>query len=161
MAFGSFKTLINVGMNTVNDYKVPVTRQIEKTKDYEIRVYEKTKYIIIKYKTIDKGANKNKNTENSKSKDKKEPNDQIMNNVWKIMKYTQGDNKSNLNMKFYMPVFVHIDTLTEINEQGEKEIEVKIMVALPPEYQNENEPPVPNEQDISFEIIDEFKCYVK
>jgi hypothetical protein len=163
MAFGGFKTLINVGMNTVNDYKVPVTRTIEKTKDYEIRVYEKTKYVLIRYKTIDKGTNKNKKS------DKKEPNDQIMNNVWKIMKYTQGDNKSSLNMKFYMPVFVHIDTLTEINEQGEKEIMVKIMVALPPEYQLDKndpekepqEPPAPNDQDIIFEIIDEFKCYVK
>ena len=168
MAFGGFKTLINVGMNTVNDYKVPVTRTIEKTKEYEIRVYEKTKYVLIKYKTIDKGTNKNKKSEN-KSKEKKEPNDQIMNNVWKIMKYTQGDNKSNLNMKFYMPVFVHIDTLSDLNEQGEKQIEVKIMVALPPEYQFDKndpnkeplEPPVPNEQDIIFEVVDEFKCYVK
>ena len=47
------------------------------------------------------------------------------------MKYTQGDNKSNLNMKFYMPVFVHIDTLSDLNEQGEKQIEVN--------YKNQSE----------------------
>ena len=32
MALSNFKTLLNVGMNTVNDYKVPVTRTVEKNK---------------------------------------------------------------------------------------------------------------------------------
>ena len=142
-------------------------------KDYEIRVYEKTKFIVIKYITI------NKSSKSSTDKEKK-PNDDIMNKVWKLMKYTQGNNKSNLTMKFYMPVFVQIDRSVKntpedgtvdinLNDIEGKEIEVKIMVALPPEYQqNENdmngvpkEPPSPNEDDIEFEIIEKFKCYVR
>jgi hypothetical protein len=166
MAFSSFKTLINVGKNTVNDYKVPATRTIEKNKDFEVRIYEKTKFVVIKYKSVDKGP-KSKEAKKTSS-DKKEPNDQIMNYVWKMMKYTQGENKSQLNLKFYMPVFVHVETLSEANEQGEKDIEVKIMVALPPEYQLDStnsektplDPPEPNDPEITFEIIEEFKCYV-
>lgn len=112
----------------------------------------------------------------SKSSDKKEPNDQIMNFVWKIMKYTQGENEEKKFMKFYMPVFVHIDTIEGGGEGDDasaaastKKTIVKIMVAMPPEYQLDKynpdkqppEPPKPNEQEISFEIVDEFKCYVR
>jgi hypothetical protein len=120
---------------------------------------------------VDKGTNKkDKESKKSASSDKKEPNDQIMNNVWRMMKYTQGENKSKTNIKFYMPVFVHIETLGQnANEQDEKEIEVKIMVALPPEYQvnsadpskTPSDPPEPNDQDITFEVVEEFKCYVR
>ena len=135
-------------------------------KNYETRVYEKTKYMVIKYKTTEKVANKNDEAKKSDEKQKK-PNDQIMGSVWRLMKYTQGDNKNKIKIKFYMPVFVRIKT--EPKENGEKDLEVRIMVALPPEYQSDNnnanipvlDPPEPNEQDIEFEVHEEFKCYVR
>lgn len=87
--------------------------------------------------------------------------------VWKIMKYTQGDNENGLIMKLLMPVFVHVQTLSET--ETEKEFEVKILVSLPIEFQEDKsdpnkvpkEPPAPKDADIYFEVFDEFKCYVR
>jgi hypothetical protein len=123
-----------------------------------MRLYEKAKYAVIKYETVEFNDKKSKE---SKSK-AKEANDKIMNHVWKIMKYTQGENETKVFMKFYMPVFVHIDERPNANDKaGEKTIEVKIMVSLPPEYQTDEIPPKPNESDIIFEELDAFKCFVR
>ena len=51
-------------------------------KDYELRLYEKNKYAIIKLQMFDESSNS--------KKDKKSENDPIMKSVWKLMKYTQG-----------------------------------------------------------------------
>lgn len=128
--------------------------------------------MVIRYKSIErKGPAKGKSGE----KEEKKPNDKVMDNVWKIMKYTQGNNESKLNMKLYMPVFVHIDTLVDPGEaadeaenEKEQEVEVKIMVTLPPEYQIDpkdpnkvpQEPPKPLDPEIEFEVVEEFNCYV-
>ena len=79
-------------------------------------------------------------------------------------------------MKFCMPVFIHIETLWEndINHQlevgeVEEELEVKLMLSLPPEYQLDSkdpskvvlEPPVPNDESILLETLEEFRCYVR
>jgi hypothetical protein len=134
-----------------------------------VRLYEKTKFVVYKYRTVDKKADKSK----TKSDEKHQPNDQIMDHVWRLMKYTQGHNEQSLNMKFYMPVFVHIETLNNEEEPGEddadKEIEIKLMVSLPPEYQFDQsqpnklplEPPKPNDPELGFEIFEQFKCYVR
>ena len=102
----------------------------------------------------------------------KKPNDKIMDNIWKLMKYTQGENNQNKIMKLYMPVFILIETLDsekEAKEDVELELEIKLLITLPPEYQFDPkdstkeipEPPVPNDASISFETIEEFKCYVR
>ena len=84
------------------------------------------------------------------------------------MKYTQGENETNTYMKLYMPVFVHVQTIGET--ELERDIEVKILVSLPPDYQDLKstspevaplEPPKPNDPDIFFEVLDEFKAYVR
>lgn len=116
-----------------------------------MRLYEKNKYIVIKYRTLDS---------EQQVKDSKGSEDPVMQKVWKIMKYTQGDNDKQLYMKFYMPVFVKIETIGVDPETKAKQIEVKIMVSLPPDFQND-EPPKPNDPDIEFEILDQFKCFVK
>jgi hypothetical protein len=118
------------------------------------------------------------NDTNKSDKDKK-PNDRVMDNIWKMMKYTQGENDQNKTMKLYMPVFIHIETLSSAEkseddkkkENGEEdvEVEVKLLITLPPEYQFDSkdpnksllEPPVPTDPSITFEVIEEFKCYVR
>ena len=132
-------------------------------------MYESNKYIVIKHQMIEESTSKT---------EKKDENDPIMKNVWKLMKYTQGDNENKINMKFLMPVFVHVETLEEGDEgaEGEDEtcnkrrlIEVKVIASLPKEYQVDLnnpsktplEPPKPLDSEIYFEVIDQFKCYVK
>ncbi len=118
------------------------------------------------------------NETNKSDKDKK-PNDRVMDNIWKMMKYTQGENDQKKTMKLFMPVFIHIETLSsaEKTEDGSKkengeedvEVEVKLLITLPPEYQFDSkdpsknllEPPAPTDPSITFEIIEEFKCYVR
>jgi hypothetical protein len=127
--------------------------------------------MVIRYKSLErKGPAK----ATSGAKEEKKPNDKIMDNVWKIMKYTQGNNEKKLNMKLYMPVFVHIHTLgdqeeeKEVEDEKEQEVEIKIMVTLPPEYQIDpkdpnktpQEPPKPLDTEIEFEVVEEFNCYV-
>lgn len=124
-------------------------------KEFETRIYEKTRFIVYKYRSIDTRAG------NGKGK-KSQEEDPVMKNVWRLMKYTQGENEQKVNMKLYMPVFVHIETLSEANPDGQIEVEVKIMVALPPEYQcDKDEPPKPNDLDLYFEVFEQFKCYVR
>ena len=62
--FGTLKIMANIGKNTCNDYALPVTRTLENKKDYEIRVYEKNKYIQISYRTIDKSEASHKPAKN-------------------------------------------------------------------------------------------------
>lgn len=122
-------------------------------------MYERNRYIIYKYKTID-----SKKTADKSSAKKNADDDPVMKNVWRLMKYTQGENEKNLNMKLYMPVFVHIETLNseDSNSDGEVEVLVKIMVTLPPEFQiGKEDPPKPNDPELEFEIFEEFKCFVR
>ena len=136
-------------------------------KDYELRLYEKNKYAVIKYQMVDHSSI-------NKKEDKAE-NDPIMKMVWRLMKYTQGENDQKICMKFLMPVFVQIENL-ESNEQeiteigaSEKMIEVKVFMSLPKEYQVDKndlekkplDPPLPLESVIYFELMDTFKCYVR
>ena len=113
---------------------------------------------------------KSKDAAAAKSKD---PNDRITGSVWKLIKYTQGENKDGISIKFHMPVFVHIydeygnDSTAESVPNAE--VEVKIMACLPVQFQFDavdedkvpQEPPCPNDEEIKFEIFDEFKCYVR
>ena len=118
--------------------------------------------------------------DSGKSDKEKKPNDKVMDNIWKLMKYTQGDNEQNKTMKLYMPVFIHIETLANKNESKEEpenkikideeeEVEVQLLITLPPEYQFDQtktdkeipDPPKPNDPSITFEVIEEFKCYVR
>jgi len=129
---------------------------------------------VIKYKV----AEKKLTSDSAKSEKAKKGNDKIMDNIWKLMKYTQGENNQNKSMQFCMPVFIHIETLwrqderhklNDDNDDVEEELEVKLMLSLPPEYQSDSkdpnkivlEPPSPNDESIIFETLDEFKCYVR
>lgn len=95
-----------------------------------------------------------------------------MSHVWKLMKYTQGENDQKTCMKLIMPVYVDITTISdaESNEaasaEGGKLVEIKVRVSLPLEYQADGdqpgkEPPIPIEKDIEFEVIEQFKCYAR
>ena len=162
--FGTLKIMANIGKNTCNDYALPVTRTVENKKEYEIRVYEKNKYIQISYRTIDKSEACQKPAKN----ETKQGNEQVMERVWKLMKYTQGENEKNLNMKLVMPVFVFATTLDskllaeeefKALKEGEKYVEISIRVSLPEQFQT-TDPPAPNDKDLTFVTIDSFKSYV-
>ena len=139
--------------------RYPSSKTTETHKTFEVRVYERTRFAMIKYITIDSEQIK----EDAESAGKqKQPNDAVTQKVWKLMKYTQGNNEKNVSMKFLMPVFVFIEKLEGGSE--ESQVEVKIMVSLPEEYQfgpKSQEPPKALEPDIEFEIVEQFKCYVK
>ena len=136
-----------------------------------MRLYKRNKYVQIKYRTIENGEI----AAAKKSSDNKQGNDKVMSLIWKIMKYTQGGNKQKVYMKLLMPVFVSAETLIqseslvlESNDQAEalkkgKLIEIAIRLSLPAEYQGPTaiDPPNPTEPDISFEILDELKYYVR
>ncbi len=124
--------------------------------------------MLIKYETYDSAKTNTAAASNEKKKDQQQqPNDTITKNVWKLMKYTQGENAKQVAMSFIMPVFVFIERLeTGTGADNTDKIEVKIMVALPDEYQPATvatmaEPPAPLENDIQFEVVDQFKCYVR
>jgi hypothetical protein len=123
-------------------------------------------YALVKYRV----KNPKDNNAKSQSNNKKEPNDRVMESVWKLMKYTQGENEQKITMKLQMPVFVCIETITDnIDEKlndDEELIEVKVMISLPPEYQSIKsekplEPPVPNDKEIVIEEAIQMKCYVR
>ena len=86
------------------------------------------------------------------------------------MSYTQGGNDQKINMKLMMPVFVGAETLENEykGNKDEKLVEVKVFVSLPADYQIDPndpsktpaEPPKSTDPDITFEIIEAFKCYV-
>jgi hypothetical protein len=121
----------------------------------EHRFYEKNIFIVIKFRS------KKVNAPGDKSK-----NDKITEDVWKIMKYTQGENDRKVKMKLIMPVFVHVENLVngdEANSDAAEEVEIKIMVSLPKEYQNESklEPPKPNDSSITFETLPDFEGFVR
>ena len=136
-----------------------------------MRVYERNKYVQIKYRTIEnaEAAVAKKSSEN------KQGNEKVMSLIWKLMKYTQGGNKQKVYMKLLMPVFVSAETLTQSDtlvvksdEEAEalkqsKLIEIAIRMSLPAEYQGPTaaEPPTPKEPEISFEILEEIKYYVR
>lgn len=108
---------------------------------------------MYKYKTID-----SKNPEKNHAGD-----DHVMKNVWRLMKYTQGENDKKKNMKLYMPVFVFIETLSNDDDsQEDVECEVKMMISLPPEFQGDvSDIPIPNDPDLFIDVLDEFKCFVR
>lgn len=118
-------------------------------KDYQIRLYKENKYVVI---TLKDSGNK-------------ETSDSISKQVWRLMKYTQGHNDKNLNMKFHLPVFILINE--PASDATEKITEIKIMVTLPIEFQSyrqdgaPEEPPNPTEPDIKIETLKEFKCFVR
>ena len=106
----------------------------------------------------------------------KKANDKISDSIWKMMKYTQGENNQKKAMTLCMPVFIHLETLWKSDENTqlevgdvEEELEVKLMISLPPEYQFDSndpskvvlEPPAPNDESIYFETVGQFKCYVR
>ena len=67
-----------------------------------MRVYEKNKYAFIKFYTFEKN-DKNEKKEKSESKT---GNDEVMSHVWKLMKYTQGENESKTCMKLVNKFFI-------------------------------------------------------
>ena len=111
----------------------------------------------------------------SNNKEKRDDNDPIMKNIWKLMKYTQGENENKTNMPFLMPVFVQAETIEEGEDaenqarNNKKLVEVKVYMSLPKEYQIDKndpkkkplEPPIPSDPEIYFDVLEEFKCYVK
>lgn len=119
-------------------------------KEYEVRKYRKNKYAVLKLKTFN---------ENGKDKGV----DSVTNHVWRMMKYTQGENDQKVKMTFHLPVIVQADS----SETGDEEkAEVKIMVTLPIEYQMyENEKckdaPKPDDEEIVIEIVEEFQGLVR
>ncbi|CAF0832113.1 unnamed protein product [Brachionus calyciflorus] len=145
--------MVNISKNLSNDYSVPVFKTLKKETEFETRFYEKNRYIVYKYKNVE-----------SKSDGKNESDDHMAKNVWRLIKYTQGDNDRKENMKFCMPVLVQIERImkTSNNSQDCIENEIKIMVSLPPEYQtDEFQPPKPNDSELFIEVIEGFECYVK
>lgn len=85
------------------------------------------------------------------------------------MRYTQGYNERSQRMKLHMPVFVSIREIRKPVkiQTNDKEIEIKVMMTLPIEFQKllngvyEMDPPKSLNTDIQFEVVDEFKCYAK
>ncbi len=122
-------------------------------------------------------SNKQQSQQDTKSNienDQESKNDLIMKHVWRFMKYTQGENDQKIKMKFIMPVFVHVDTLSDAEDReaahNAEQVEITIMVSLPPEYQknldyendaNQVQPPKPIDDLISFEILAGFEGYVR
>ena len=127
MEINAIKTLIKTSMNISLDFKVPLFQTLDKNKEYEIREYEKTKYVFIKYNTEDESA---ASTNNKSSKSGFE---MVMKNVLKLMKYTQGENAKKIKMQFIMPVFVSVETLDNTNDSSQNTVEVKVMMFLTPE----------------------------
>lgn len=79
-------------------------------KTYEIRTYEKNKFVQIKYRTVEPNdPSKKKITKDNKSDTIGNKN--VMKIVWELMQYTQGGNEERINMKLLMPVFVAAETL--------------------------------------------------
>ena len=95
--------------------------------------------------------------------------DKTMSNVWKLFKYTQGDNETKSHMKIFMPVFVYGKTINK--NENKTFLEMSVMLSLPPEYQAYDEdlsgdkqplePPKPLSKDVEIEEIKKFKCYVR
>ena len=69
-----------------------------------------------------------------------------------------------------MPIFVHGNNNIEQDPNVDAiKVEMKVMISLPAEYQDGKddpkkevlEPPKPNEEDIQFEVLEQFKCYAR
>lgn len=102
-------------------------------------------------------------------------NDRIMKEVWRIMKYTQGENDRKVKMKLIMPVFVHVEAVSDdpnvdsstLDAMKADMVDIRIMVSLPREYQGAEEggqglqPPAPLDSLLSFEVMDSFECFVR
>ncbi len=122
-------------------------------KDYEVRKYFRNKYAILRLKPV-AGA------ENGKDKGV----ESVTKQVWRIMKYTQGENDQKVKMTLHLPVIVQADSSAS---EDEDKPEVTIMVTLPIEYQDYNEggatkeTPKPDDQDIQIEYVEEFEGFVK
>jgi hypothetical protein len=116
------------------------------------------------------GADKDEedsNEEKSKEKKKsKKPNDSVMNLIWKLIKYTSGNNEKQQNVKFHFPVFVQVDTTSSEDENDVNNL-ITILASLPKEYQvsvekaNPEEAPKPIDTEIKIENIKSFKCYTR
>lgn len=181
MPLGTLKTLINAGMNLEFSDKNPPYEVIEKKKDYEVRVYKKNRYFYLK--TFKKAQT---------DKDAKKEDDPVTNNIWRLLKYTQTHNEASTSMKFNFPVIVRVDkhaadesssssssssaksttaenaeSSADEDEDDNLDVEIKIMVSFPPEYQNDatdaavKQPPKALDEEIIIESVDEFKCYVR
>ena len=74
-----------------------------KFKDYEVRIYERNRYAYIKFYTFEKNSNDAKKEE--KKSESKTGNDEVMGYVWKLMKYTQGENETKTCMKLVSKFF--------------------------------------------------------
>ena len=127
MDVNAIKTLVKTSMNINFDFKVPTFQTLDKNKEYETRLYERSKYIFIKYHTIDDDYCNNNN------KSSKSGFEMVMKNVLKLMKYTQGENARKIKMHFIMPVFVSVETLDNPTASNGNIIEIKVMMCLPPE----------------------------
>jgi hypothetical protein len=107
--------------------------------------------VVLKLKTVSDGKDKGV--------------DSVTNHVWRMMKYTQGENDQKVNIKFHLPVVVQADSSATGDET---KAEVKIMVTLPIEYQEyyaeggdskiegPKEAPKPDDEEIQIEVIEEF-----
>ena len=167
----TLKTLYNIGLNTDTSGTMPKYDVVLKekvtisfmfnfffylfiffnTQEYEVRKYRKNKYAVLRLKTV---------SENGKGVDS------VTKHVWRIMKYTQGENDKKVTMKFHLPVVVQAET-PEGEEEKEDKTEVKIMVTLPIEYQEYkeggecNEAPLPTDTEIKIEVVEEFQGIAK
>ena len=127
-------------------------------KDFELRSYETNKYIVIKYETFDESWTDKSNIVNL--------NGQIMNDAWKLMRYTQGENESKTQMKFLLPVFASVvrlegEPFKALPHNKGVPLVVKVFISLPKEYQGNQQPPRPLDSDIHIETITSFKCFAK
>ena len=154
-------------------------------KNYEVRTYEKNRYAFIEYHTYENEtetnctylpAEEDQATQEPIDTNRKQGNETVMKIIWKLMKYTQGENVEKLKMKFIMPVFVNVETVANetepnfestvqnLSRSGKQKVnKIKVMVSLPPEYQSDQKlnPPQPLDQEVQFEAMDQFSCYVK
>jgi hypothetical protein len=121
----------------------------------EHRFYQANRFVVIKFRA-----------KKAQAPGEKSKNDKITEDVWKIMKYTQGENDRKAKMKLIMPVFVHVENLIPEGAGPDapyEEVDIKIMVSLPKEYQTDPslQPPKPNDESITFEDLAEFECFVR
>ena len=123
-----------------------------------MRSYESNKYAVIKFRTFDESWTNKTDVINVNSL--------VMNDAWRLMKYTQGANASKTQFNFLLPVFVSAERLegeafTPLANNKGVPLEVKTYMSLPKEYQGSNQPPKPLDADIEFEVIPEFKVFAR
>jgi hypothetical protein len=125
-------------------------------------MYHDNKFITINNQS---GASADEEETKEIKKDEKQ-NDSIVMLIWRLIKYTQGHNDKQTNMKFHFPVLVQVDT-TSSEDENDKNNLITIMATLPKEFQvsiekaNPEEAPNSTDPHVKMSHVKSYKCYVR